>query len=273
MSATLPTGENAFAYDEFIAWMKEGAERAGPLYEVHMSVSTAMALGLTMHETRAAALVRACRVPDSVPARTLGLWEVRRFDGPTIANTNTAAFIYRLGLAPYSTWTCLLRTTLATLGRDYGEPVMEDSPRELCRHLPILIAARGDVLVTGLGLGCVVRGLLSKAEVTHIDVVELDPHVVELTGAEFVGNPRVTLHVGDAFDIEWAPGTRWDYAWHDIWSETQPLALLHSQLLVRYRDMVRVAQGAWGMDRHVTRMLGIPLLHAKARQRRRPRHG
>jgi spermidine synthase len=50
---------------------------------------------------------------------------------------------------------------------------MEDTLSELRRHTPIFMRAKGRLLVTGLGLG-VVRGLLAKPEVEHIDVVEID---------------------------------------------------------------------------------------------------
>jgi hypothetical protein len=59
-------------------------------------------------------------------------------------------------------------------GRVY-EVVMEDSPRELRRHLPIWMHAHGRVLVTGLGLGCVVRGLLASPHVEYIDVAKSTP--------------------------------------------------------------------------------------------------
>lgn len=138
---------------------------------------------------------------------------------------------------------------------------MEDSPRELRRHLPVLLAARGRVLVSGLGLGCVVRGLLSLPEVEHVDVVEIDRNVLRLTGAEFSDHPRVTLHLGDALRIRWPRRTRWDFAWHDIHDEYGHLAVLHTRLLLRYQRRVG-RQGAWGLPRWLRQrrpeLLGSP---------------
>jgi hypothetical protein len=41
---------------------------------------------------------------------------------------------------------------------------MNDFPQELKKHLDFVLRARGRVLVTGLGLGCVVRGLYREAD-------------------------------------------------------------------------------------------------------------
>ena len=59
------------------------------------------------------------------------------------------------------------------------------------RHLPIWLSARGRVLVTGLGLGCVVRGLLASTCVTHVDCIEIDRYICLVVGEEFPGrSPR-----------------------------------------------------------------------------------
>ncbi len=125
---------------------------------------------------------------------------------------------------------------------------MEDSRRELSRHLPIWLAARGRVLKTGLGLGCVVRGLLANPDVEHIDVVEIDKGIIRVCGAEFVGNPRVTVHHADA--LTWDRGGRmWDFAWHDLHSfDEEHLDLMHAKLLIDYREAVG-QQGAWQWPR------------------------
>lgn len=211
-------------------------------------------------------LVDACRVPDSVKEGRSGLWEIRRFTMPDWSPNHGSQEMLRrfLGMGHYDSYTALLRDTMATLHCDMGEIVMEDSPRELRRHLPILLAAQGRVLISGLGLGCVLRGLLSKPEVKHVDVIEIDPAIAQLVWPEFEANPRTTLHMGDAETIEWAPGVRWDFIWHDVWSELEHLDVVHGRLLVRYEPH-SPAQGAWQLHRPIKRVWPRPLLNARRR--------
>lgn len=212
----------------------------------------------------AAQLVDACRVPPTMPNGEFGPWVIA---------TETAAMFARdfLGFPsgdeplPY---TVLGRMTLATMHQPYGDIVMEDSPREIRRHLPLLLAARGRVLVSGLGLGCVVRGLLAKPEVEHITVMELDPHILAAVGPEFEGNPRVWLREGDALTLQWSPHAWWDFAWHDVWTEEGSLDVLHAELLARYEKHCG-RQGAWQFNRVAKRIWPDPLLNS--RRRRPPR--
>jgi hypothetical protein len=103
-------------------------------------------------------------------------------------------------------------------------PVMSDTPAEILEHGHALLRARGRVLITGLGLGCLPHALLTKPDVTSIDIIEIDPQVIRLTG-KYLRDPRVTIHQGSAVDPLAIPTLAeawttqgWDYAWHDIWS-------------------------------------------------------
>lgn len=62
--------------------------------------------------------------------------------------------------------------------------------------------------VTGLGRGCVVRGLLARPQVEHIDVVEIDVGVLDMVGPSFAGEPRLMIHQGDALTYTWPQGAR-----------------------------------------------------------------
>jgi predicted membrane-bound spermidine synthase len=111
------------------------------------------------------------------------------------------------------------------------------------------------VLVTGLGLGCVVRGLLAKPEVDHIDVVELDGAIIDVVGAEFAAEPRVTIHHHNAltFPVE---GRSWDVAWHDIWCERNDgLDMLHAKMIHHFADACP-QQGAWAFPRWAVALYG-----------------
>ena len=144
-------------------------------------------------------LLAAARVPAGIPEIKHGIWSFWRVPCRTEADRQFAG----------RDWLSVLgRVSWLALGTDEYEIVMEDSVRELRRHLPIWRHGRGRVLVSGLGLGCVVRGLLVNPEVEHIDVVEIEQWNIDHFGAEFAGNPRVTIHHGDALKYRWPRGTR-----------------------------------------------------------------
>lgn len=134
-----------------------------------------------------------------------------------------------------------------------GYTVMDDSDREIRRHMCAVMEARGRVLKTGLGFGCFVRACLQKSEVEHIDVVEISRDVIYHFGKEFRGNPRVTIHHADAFSFP-IKGKRWDLVWHDIYCDgNDGLSRLHTKLLRRYRKHCTM-QGAWAMPRCIARV-------------------
>jgi hypothetical protein len=133
-----------------------------------------------------------------------------------------------------------------------GYTVMDDSDREIRRHMCAVVEARGRILKTGLGFGCFVRACLRKPEVEHIDVVEISRDVIDHFGAEFRNNSRVTIHHADAFEFP-LQGKRWDLVWHDIYCDgNDGLARLHTKLLRRYRQHCD-KQGAWAMPRSIAR--------------------
>lgn len=128
-----------------------------------------------------------------------------------------------------------------------GETVMADNPIELRKHLAFALAARGRVLVTGLGLGCVLRMLQCNPRVTHITVVEVCEHVIRLVWPH-TSHDRVELVQADARKYVAETAERFDCAWHDLWTDTDAgephLQLLHNRLLLQLRDRVPL-QGAW----------------------------
>ena len=208
--------------------------------------------------------MEAARCPPWIRPQEFGLWTIQRLQagGQLTSPTEQAQHRERCGWPDY---TLLRRMTLATM-HTLGEIVMEDSQLELRKHLPIWIAGRGRVLVTGLGLGCVVRGLLANRNVDQIDVVELDDDILRVVGPEFARDPRVTLHHGDALTID-LPG-RFDLAWHDLWVDGPNLQVLHAKLFLRFKNRCG-PQGAWAFPRKFARLMSWQLLGAP----RRRRHG
>lgn len=202
------------------------------------------------------AFIEAARVPATLRPQGFGLWAIERWNVPPDSYLAGAEDDdERMRPAGFPSVTLLRRWTMGTLHR-HGEVVMEDSRPELEQHLPIWLAARGRVLVTGLGLGCVVRGLLASPRVEHVDVVEIDAGILRVVGPEFEGNARVTLHHADALTWEPPEGARWDYAWHDIHSDDGhgALQVLHARLLVRYAACCG-RQGAWKLPRFAKRRI------------------
>lgn len=197
-------------------------------------------------------ILEAARVPDMVPSGKFGPWTIKRQEENELLRA--------AGLKPvgWPSYTLLLRDVPMTEANMHlhshddanpaQEVVMEDSQTELKRHLPIWLAAHGRVLVTGLGLGCVVRGLLANPAVTHVDVVEIDGDILRVIGPEFHGDPRCTVHRGDALTLD-IPG-RWDFAWHDLWTVegNAELQKQHLQLIMRFRKRCG-PQGAWAFPK------------------------
>ena len=191
--------------------------------------------------------VARARVPNTVPTGEFGPWTIRRIEAT--GETHQA-------LCGWHTHTVLYRHTWETLNRAHGEIVMEDSRRELRQHLPIWLHAHGRVLVTGLGLGCVVRGLLENPRVKNIDVIEIDAKIIETIGPEFANDQRVTIIHANALTYPIGP-KRWNCAWHDLWCDSTTgaphLQVMHAQVLARFRHACD-AQGAWKLPRFVRRI-------------------
>lgn len=197
--------------------------------------------------------IAAARVPDRLTPQSFGPWTIKRVslkDHPKLSGFLALDFLSKVGFRDY---TLLLRHTYATLHLADGEVVMEDSQRELQKHLPIWLRAKGHVLVTGLGLGCVVRGLLASSAVEQITVVEIDANILRVVGHEFNANPRVRLIHGDAFKVQLRE--KFEAAWHDLWTDGDVhLSVLHAKLLAQFRPQCKV-QGAWNLPRYFKRQM------------------
>jgi hypothetical protein len=195
--------------------------------------------------------ITAARVPDTLRPQAFGRWEIRRVWARE--STTVCANLWFQEQVGFPSQTQLLTHTMATLHLKHGETVMEDSLRELRKHLPIWLRAKGRVLVTGLGLGCVVRGLLASPAVEQITVVEIDANILRVVGHEFSANPRVRLIHGDAFKVQLRE--KFEAAWHDLWTDGDVhLSVLHAKLLAQFRSQCKV-QGAWNLPRYFKRQM------------------
>lgn len=202
---------------------------------------------------------------EAIPAAWSGLWFIKKMTVET--DTIVDRVNNRKVVIPAGTYTHLFRMTDATLHLDPpGTVVMEDTPLELKTHLSFMMRAKGNVLVTGLGLGCVVRGLLANPKVDHITCIEKSGDVLKLVGSYMPQTSRLTTIQADA--LEWVAKnkTAFDYAWHDLWTDTSAgephLDFWHTQLIFDCLEKVK-HQGAWSYERATRKLLkarGINLI-------------
>lgn len=202
---------------------------------------------------------------DAIPAGQSGPWTIVKFQTEKPV-THPRPSDGRLFTIPPGNYTNLWRSTEATMHNSCGELVMHDVPHELHTHLQFMLRARGRVLITGLGLGCVARGCLANPAVKHVVVIERDPHVIQLVGVHMLHLPRLTIVLDDALSFCRRHPRRFDCAWHDLWSdpdkEEPHLSVIHSKLFLALRKTIPM-QGAWALPRtyrRVVRNKGFGLL-------------
>lgn len=175
-----------------------------------------------------------------VPEGTKGNVSVARFEIPEHSIENIRAAMVGRSARP-GWYTGLFRN---------GQLWMSDTSAEQMDHWEVASQIKyrgGRVLVMGLGLGMIVKQALSYENVEHIDVVEIDQDVVDLVGPTYAG-PRCTIHVADAYEIQWPRGTRWNAAWMDIWPDLCVDNLEQMTKLARSYGRRCDWQGYWGKD-------------------------
>ncbi len=116
----------------------------------------------------------------------------------------------------------LLKTGRAVPGGTYkrlmrgSTVVMSSTPDEIRDFQHFTRQAKGSVLINGLGLGCVVKVLLEKKDITKITVIENSPDVIALV-APYFKDARLTIIQADAFTYKPDKNEFFDFVWHDIW--------------------------------------------------------
>lgn len=193
---------------------------------------------------------------DAIPEGKSGLWYVQKV--PLARDTmvpHSTDEPKRYEKLPAGNYTQLRRLTWAEVHIG-GECVMLDTPGELGKHLDFMLRARGRVLITGLGLGCVARGTLANPAVTSVTIIERDPHVLHLVRPHMPIDSRLEIIQADA--LTWTKNTTetFDCAWHDLWTSADDgepeLQLWHCELIKAMSDRVAF-QGAWQFPRWIRR--------------------
>jgi len=192
---------------------------------------------------------------DAIPEGWARLWHVHKLHLPKGNLTIHEGEWVDTPPGVYTYLRCLTDSTLHLVPA--GELVMEDTPHELRTHLGFVMKAHGSVLVTGLGLGCVVRGLLANPRIEHVTCIENSPDVLKLV-APYMPTERLTIIEADAF--QWVAHNKqpFDCAWHDLWvnpdKDETHLDIWHAQLLANCKQFVK-RQGAWALNRAAKTML------------------
>lgn len=192
---------------------------------------------------------------DCVPGGWSNLWFVEKVHMKHAGYGRRDGKLVRLDAGHYTYLRCITDSTLYL--SPPGEVVMEDTPYELRTHLGFVMRARGKVLVTGLGLGCVIRGLLKNPKVEHVTCLENSEDVLNLVSA-WMPADRLTIIEADA--LEWTAQNKehFDCAWHDLWTNRDKgephLDVWHTRLFLNCQKNIR-HQGAWAFKKDAKALL------------------
>ena len=134
--------------------------------------------------------------------------------------------------------------------------VMSDTPAELSDLMMYKISlaemARNKpecyVHISGLGLGITAYWALELG--CNVEVVELDPDLIELVGSQLKSKFNGKLNIIQADALEWKPpkGQQYHIVWHDIWDDLNTENLIEHTLLIRRFSRRVDWQGAWVHD-------------------------
>jgi len=144
----------------------------------------------------------------NVPEGTCGDWKVEKF---SISKDDWRVISYG-GRAPFpGNYTRL---------KHNGVVVMSDTDIEQRDHYEALHAAKGHILINGLGLGLFLLNCMKKKTVEKATVVELSKEVIQLVGPTYkkLFGDKVEIINEDAFEYKPPKGIRYGMVWHDIWT-------------------------------------------------------
>jgi len=184
------------------------------------------------------------RVTRELPEGQSGIWKVQKY---TVTEKDEKFQRLRCAINPHREQRFVPAGEYTQLVKG-GTIIMSDTPDEIYDQYPLLYAAHGNVLINGLGLGCTIKMCMSKPEVTHVTVVEIDPDVIRLTGDFWKQKykDRLTIINADAFDYKPAKGSYFGAVWHDIWDNICGDNLPEMSKLHRRYGRMSTWQGSWG---------------------------
>lgn len=169
---------------------------------------------------------------------SLGEWRLAPIPGVPVVR----GYFMGLQAGPLLVWT-LTRA---------GKMWMSTAPMELESQSHHLYAARGNVIVGGLGLGALVYNLLLKPAVQSVTVIERDPEVLLLMKgvmrSKWLRGPirdKLVLIEGDA--LKFKTSDRFDIALIDIWEKAGDAALRPDMQQIS-KNVGAGAYAGWGQE-------------------------
>jgi len=100
-----------------------------------------------------------------------------------------------------------------------GHTVMSNTPAEIRDFSWFVAEAEGNVLVAGLGLGCVLYALAKKDTVNKVVVIEKEKDVIDLVWDEYKKLFGDKIEIVNADIFEYKPTEKFDFGWFDIWDD------------------------------------------------------
>ncbi len=178
-----------------------------------------------------------CRVPDIKGEN----WEIETFE------VDTNSLQYAIHAINSGGRTCDPGTykRLMYTGGTWKDTMMSNTPAEIRDHNKFLLAAKGHVLINGLGLGIIIEALLLDSDVTKITVIEKDVEIIKLVAPHFANEEKLEIIHADAFEYQPPKGIKYDCVWHDIWLNITSDNLPEMSKLHRKYGRKTDWQGSW----------------------------
>lgn len=140
-------------------------------------------------------------------------------------------------------------------GNFFNRIWMSDTDNEQSTNRGVVLNAKGDVLIAGLGIGMILLPIMRKPEVKSVTVIEkyqevfdlVVPHLkgaISKAMAERPGDPSFSVEVADIYTWEPPKGKKWDCIYFDIWGD-QSTDCLKEMTKLKRRFARRKREGGW----------------------------
>lgn len=148
------------------------------------------------------------KIDIDVPDGISGSWKVETIQVKAKELSELLSVLKTGRSVPEGTYKRLLRNNTC---------VMSNTPDEIYDFMSFYYKATGSILINGLGIGVLVKALLSKPDITDITIIEKSEDVIKLVAPTYLTDPRVTIINADAFEYKPPKDKRYNAVWHDIW--------------------------------------------------------